>query len=74
MAGLFRPVVIDYRLPPTPQNPKGSTRDANGKRVGKNTPGAVRIERQGKVWWGSWVDAKGKSECRGFARLIAFTS
>jgi excisionase family DNA binding protein len=54
MAWLFRPNFIDYRMP------DGSTRDANGKRVNKKTPGAIGHPREGKTWHGSWVDANGK--------------
>ena len=53
MASLLRPVIIRYSLP------NGSTRTADGRRVTKNTPGAVRRKRKAKQWYGQYVNGAG---------------
>jgi integrase len=50
---LYRPQIVDYRLP------DGSTRDAGGQRVTKRTPGAVRTVRKSESWYGRWVERDG---------------
>src|SRR5262249_26329965 len=53
MAFLYRPQIVDYRLV------DGSTRTAEGQRVTKDTPGAVRKVRESKTWHGRWVERDG---------------
>jgi len=50
MAFLYRPQIVDYRMP------DGSTRDAAGKRVTRSTPGAVRTVHESEWWYGRWVE------------------
>jgi integrase len=45
MASLFRPKIVTYTL-------GGSHRTPDGKRVTKDTPGAVRSESRSKKWYG----------------------
>jgi integrase len=54
VATLYRPKVTTYRLP------GGAYRTPAGKRVTKDTPGAVRDESRSKTWWGRYTDAAGK--------------
>jgi integrase len=54
VATLYRPKVTTYRLP------GGAYRTPDGKRVTKDTPGAVREESRSKTWWGRYTDAAGK--------------
>jgi integrase len=54
MSTLYKPRVISYRLP------DGSYRDAEGRRVTKDTPGAVRHEGESPTWWGRYTDGAGK--------------
>jgi integrase len=54
MSCLFRPKIVEYRLP------NGSYRTADGKRVTKSTPGAVRNVTESPTWWGKYTDAQGR--------------
>jgi excisionase family DNA binding protein len=54
MASLFKPKIITYRLR------DGSYRTANGKRVTRRTPGAVRHASQSKKWYGRFTDGAGR--------------
>ena len=56
MASLYRPVIITYRLA------DGSYRTPDGKRVTKNTPGAVRAKTRSKKWYGRFTDGAGKPQ------------
>jgi hypothetical protein len=49
MASLFRPVSVTYTL-------DGKHRTPDGRRVTKDTPGAVRTRRRSPVWWGQYRD------------------
>lgn len=50
---LFKPNITTYQLP------DGRHRTAHGRRVTKNTPGAVKVTRPSKVWWGRYKAADG---------------
>ena len=54
MASLFRPNISTYQLP------GGKHRTPDGKRVTKNTPGAVKITKRSKVWYGAYRNGKDK--------------
>jgi integrase len=58
MASLYKPTITAYRLP------DGKFRTPDGKRVTKNTAGAVKVSRKSKIWYGKYKTAGGK-----FARL-----
>lgn len=53
MGTLYRPKVIEYRLP------DGKARTPDGKRVTRDTPGVVRLEKQSRMWWRRYRDAAG---------------
>ena len=53
MASLFRPNISTYQLP------GGKHRTPDGKRVTKNTPGAVKVTKRSKVFYGRYRNAKG---------------
>src|SRR5947209_1566671 len=53
MATLYRPKVTTYTLR------DGSYRTPDGKRVTKDTPGAVRRVLKSKTWHGRYTDAAG---------------
>jgi len=53
VASLYRPKVVEYRMP------DGSTRDPEGRRVRKDTTGAVRHVTESPTWWGRYRDANG---------------
>jgi integrase len=50
---LYRPKVVTYRMP------DGSYRTPEGKRVTKDTPGAVRTESRSPTWHGRYTDGAG---------------
>ena len=54
MASLYKPRIITYRLP------DGSYRTRDGKRVTKNTPGAVKEAGVSKKWYGRYTDGAGR--------------
>jgi hypothetical protein len=54
MASLYRPKIVEYRLP------NGSYRTPDGKRVTKNTPGAVKSKRPSKKSYGRYTDGAGR--------------
>jgi integrase len=54
MASLLRPVIIRYTLA------DGSTRTPDGRRVTKDTPGAVRKKHKATKWYGQYTDADGR--------------
>jgi integrase len=54
MARLYRPKIVEYRLP------DGSYRMPDGKRVTKDTPGAVKSSRPSKKWYGRYTDGAGR--------------
>jgi integrase len=56
LASLYRPKIVEYTLP------DGSYRTPDGKRVTKNTPGAVRGVSRSKVWYGRYTDGNGKRQ------------
>jgi excisionase family DNA binding protein len=70
MASLFKPTIVTYRLK------DGSYRTPDGKRVTKNTPGAVRTVEESKKWYGRWTDGAGRphreplSESKDIARRM----
>jgi integrase len=53
MATLYKPKVVSYRLP------SGKYRTEGGRRVTRDTPGAVRIESRSPTWWGRYTDGAG---------------
>jgi integrase/recombinase XerC len=53
MASLFKPTVTTYCLP------DGKHRTPDGKRVTKNTPGAVKVSRKSAIWYGKYRGADG---------------
>lgn len=53
MASLYKPMVSTYVLP------NGAHRTPDGKRVTVGTPGAVKVSRKSKVWYGKYTDAAG---------------
>src|SRR5262245_38303775 len=53
MSSLFRPNVTTYKL-------IGKCRTPDGRRVTKDTPGAVKETRPAHVWWGKYKAADGK--------------
>jgi integrase len=53
MATLYKPRVVSYRLP------SGKYRTPDGKRVTRDTPGAVRVESKSPTWWGRYTDGAG---------------
>lgn len=55
MPSLYKPKIITYTLP------DGSYRTPDGKRVTKDTPGAVRAVEQAKKWYGRYTDAAGNT-------------
>ena len=54
MASLYKPKIITYRLP------DGSYRTADGERVTKGTPGAVKEESVSAKWYGRYTAPNGK--------------
>jgi hypothetical protein len=54
MASLYRPKIVEYRLP------DGSYRTPDGKRVTKHTPSAVKSSRLSKKWYGRYTDGAGR--------------
>ena len=54
MSTLYKPTVVSYRLA------DGSYRDAEGRRVTKETPGVVRHVSESPTWWGRYTDGAGK--------------
>src|SRR5579862_2575877 len=55
MSSLYRPRIITYRLA------DGSYRTPDGKRVTKQTPGAVKVdEGRSDVWYGKYANAAGR--------------
>ncbi len=56
MASLFKPTIISYTLP------NGKTRTPDGKRVNKDTPGAIRHRRKAKKWYAKYTDADGQEQ------------
>jgi integrase len=50
MASLFRPISITYTL-------DGKHRTPDGRRITKDTPGAVRKKSRSPLWWGKYRDA-----------------
>jgi integrase len=54
MATLYRPTIVEYRLP------DGSYRTPDGKRVTKDTPGAIKSSRKSKKWYGRYTDGSGR--------------
>jgi integrase len=54
VASLYRPTIVEYRLP------GGSYRTADGQRVTGKTPGAVRVVRQSRTWFGRYTDGAGQ--------------
>jgi hypothetical protein len=56
MASLFRPVIIRYTLP------GGSTRTPDGRRVTKETPGAVKKKGKSKKWYTRLPGLDGKPQ------------
>src|SRR5947209_1970080 len=54
MASLYKPTITTYQLP------NGKHRTPDGKRVTKNTPGAVRLSRgKAEIWYGKYKAADG---------------
>jgi integrase len=51
----YKPTVTTYQLP------DGKHRTADGRRVTKSTPGAVRVSRKSAVWYGKFNDAEGRT-------------
>src|SRR5262249_3236513 len=70
VASLFRPKVVVYRLP------GGAHRTPDGRRVTKDTPGAVRTVERSKKWYGRYTDGAGRpvrvplSESKDIARRM----
>jgi integrase len=56
MPSLYRPTIVAYHLP------DGSCRTPEGKRVKRDTPGAVRTVTEAKKWYGRYTDAAGKTQ------------
>src|SRR5262249_21417879 len=56
MASLYKPKIIEYRLP------DGSYRTPEGERVTKDTPGAVRHVSKSPNWWGRYKDSEGHTK------------
>jgi integrase len=54
VASLFRQKIVQYTLP------DGSYRTPDGRRVTKDTPGAIRTETRSKKWYGRYTDARGQ--------------
>jgi integrase len=50
MATLYRPKIVEYRLA------DGSYRTQDGKRVTKDTPGAIKSSRRSTKWYGRYTD------------------
>ena len=48
--GLYKPTIITYVLR------DGSYRTPDGKRVKRNTPGAVKVKTKSKKWYGRYTD------------------
>jgi integrase len=57
VATLYKPNIVTYRLK------DGSYRTPDGKRVTRDTPGAVRSVGKAKKWYGRYTDGAGKP-CR----------
>ena len=55
MASLFRPNISTYQLP------GGKHRTPDGKRITKNTPGAVKATKRSTVWYGRYRTVKGET-------------
>ncbi len=53
MASLYKPTITTYVLP------GGKHRTPDGRRVTKETPGAVKVSRKSKIWYGSYKAADG---------------
>jgi site-specific recombinase XerD len=53
---LYKPTITTYTMP------DGSYRDAEGRRVTSQTPGAVRHESESPTWWGRYLDASGQPQ------------
>jgi integrase len=51
---LYKPTVVSYRLR------DGAWRTPDGKRVTRNTPGAVRTVSESPTWWGRYTDGTGR--------------
>jgi integrase len=56
MPSLYHPTIVAYHLP------DGRCRTPDGKRVKRNTPGAVRTVTEAKKWYGRYTDAAGKTQ------------
>jgi excisionase family DNA binding protein len=54
MASLYRPKIVEYRLR------DGSYRTPDGKRVRRDTPGAIKSTRPSKKWYGRYTDGSGR--------------
>jgi len=54
MASLFKPTVTTYQLP------DGRHRTPDGKRVIKDTPGAIRVAAKSEIWYGKYKDSDGR--------------
>jgi excisionase family DNA binding protein len=57
MSSLYKPLIVEYRLP------DGSYRTPDGKRVTKDTPNAVKSSRRSPKWYGRYTDGAGRP-CR----------
>jgi integrase len=55
MPSLYKPTIVSYRLP------GGGHRTPDGKRVTKDTPGAVRTVEKSKKWYGRYTDSAGRT-------------
>ena len=55
MATLYRPKIVEYRMPDV------SNRTPEGKRVDKDTTGAVKSKRPPKKWYGRYTAGAGHS-------------
>src|SRR5713226_2646743 len=53
MASQYKPKITTYQLP------DGKHRTSDGKRVTKNTPGAVKVSRKSEIWYGKYSAADG---------------
>jgi integrase len=67
MASLFQPVVIRYVI--RDESGHELHRDADGKHVNKNTPGAIRKKSKSETWWGKYRDSQGNLQRVSFPGL-----